>query len=240
MLEPLELLERADLMDALKRTPDLLEELDVTLTRCDATGDIKVGGPIAPGMRERPLMYRADASDAKRELEAVLRTYTLRVARLINVAPPHLPHRRAQYLSRHVPGVPDDSPNLVGITIITAVVEDAEKVIDRPEERLCIGSCTDCDAYLYGTPDSVCVECDYCGRIWPAAEMRAALLDRVDYMVGTAAQLSRILPWFLGKPFSTDRIRKWGARGKITGTGTVDGRTLYRVRDVLDMIRRGE
>ncbi|WP_225725471.1 MULTISPECIES: DUF1922 domain-containing protein [unclassified Nocardia] len=225
-------------MRALAAIPGLLVELDTTLSRGDAVGASKLTGTAGAGVRRRSLPYHKGASDAHAALARTLRYYALRVAFLAGEPVPPTSQGHAIFLRKQLPRIPDDAPVLDGIhPALPAAVDAARAIIDRPAERLCVGLC-DCGIRLYAMDGQSTLRCSGCGHEYSVAERRVALLSQARDMVGTATELSRILPWFSGKPLTANAIRQWAARGKLIGH-SVGGEIVYRIGDVLRLHEAG-
>ncbi|WP_405164730.1 DUF1922 domain-containing protein [Nocardia sp. NBC_01499] len=236
--EPLDPIQRDDVMRALAAVPGLLVELDTTLSRSDAVGAAKSAGTASAGARQRALPYHKGASDAHAALARTLRYYALRVSFLARERAPRTSRDQAVFLRKQLPRIPGDAPVLIGIhPALPAAVDAARAIIDRPAERLCIGLC-DCGTRLYATDGQSTVRCLGCDREHSVMERRVDMLSQARDMVGTATELARILPWFSGKPVTANAIRQWAARGKLTGRH-VGGEIVYRIGDVLRVHEAG-
>jgi hypothetical protein len=119
--------------------------------------------------------------------------------------------------------------------LVTAV-EGAERIVDRPAERVFAGRC-ECGAALYarpGAPQVSCRECD--AEPHDVAAKREEMLAQVEDQLATAAQAAHILTR-LAAPLRADLVRKWGERGRLIHHGTdPHGHPLYRVSDVLELL----
>ncbi|ORL01554.1 hypothetical protein A6F56_04335 [Prescottella equi] len=128
---------RADmqaLVAKLREIPELVANLDITLTRQSRTS---AGGMrTTNGTDDQPLPYDLGASDAAHHLYGVLRDWAEYVATEHGIAPPppgRAPHY-ARWLTEHVThlamteAAPDALPG------ITKTMERTEKAIDIPEE----------------------------------------------------------------------------------------------------------
>ncbi|MBF6332399.1 hypothetical protein [Nocardia transvalensis] len=236
MTHPLEPLQRETVMSALGQVPDLLDDLQTTITRTDR---IHTGGQIsARGRhRERVVPFNQRASQARMTLEHALRAYALRVAIVTGAPAPHRPAAHAAYLARWLPAIPDDAPCIDGIHAeIVGAVQQARHAIDRPVERLFVGPCPACRTDLYAIDSAEVVDCAGCGYCVPVQQHRRLLLRQAENAVGTAAELARILSWFAGKPVTAERIRQWAARGKLHGFRSPAG-VVYRIGDVIELSR---
>ncbi|WP_405166740.1 hypothetical protein OG203_17545 [Nocardia sp. NBC_01499] len=222
---------RNTVMQALLAVPDLLVELDTTMSRSDAVGTKSMGGRTSPGGREPILPYNKGAADARALLIATLGRVVDEVAAVIGRTAPVTARDQVFFLSAELPKLPRGAAALVGIGDITRAVRTAHVAIDRPEVRRALGRCA-CGVSLYADETHDVVGCENCGRIHSAAAVRAAAVGRAANKLATAAQLARMLPWIGEIRITADRIRQWAVRGKLVAH-QVDGQSLYRVGDVL-------
>lgn len=228
----LDKLQRRTLMKTLGQAAELLEDLEITITRTDSMAPMRLG---STGHKVRVVPFNQSASDARIALEKALRVYALRVQIVTSQPAPHTPQGRITYLQKHLPGIPDDAPSIEGIyTAIVHASDKARRTIDSPRERIYTGACDHCGTSLYAVKDATSdtVTCRTCGVKHAVAERRDALLESARNHVATAAELARFLPWFAGKPIKANTIVKWAERGKLTPV-IMDGHTMYRIGDVI-------
>ncbi|SLG40183.1 Uncharacterised protein [Mycobacteroides abscessus subsp. abscessus] len=231
----LDLGQRRTLLQTLAGVPDLLAELDVTITRTDVVRGAPVG---KSGHRPVVVPFNQRASDARVSLERALRTYALRVAIVTGSPAPHGPARHAAYLAAWLPMIPDDAPSINGIyAAIVGAAAEARRAIDRPPGRVYVGAC-DCGAHLYAREGADEVECRVCSLTWPVAERREWMVEQARDRVGTPAILARLMPWFDDRPIQESTIRQWARRRKLTAVPSEGGPPMYRLGDVLDLHRR--
>ncbi|WP_028472978.1 hypothetical protein [Nocardioides alkalitolerans] len=96
--------------------------------------------------------------------------------------------------------------------------------------------------------DSRIVTCPGCGTQWPVAYRREVLLDVAEDEAATVEQIARIVTAIEDRDGQTarlaSRIRRWTSRGELTAVGStlIAGRqrSLYRVRDVRDLLARND
>lgn len=118
---------------------------------------------------------------------------------------------------------------------VHAAVTQARRVIDRPPAKWYAGRCP-CETDLYARPGAASVRCTGCGTTYDVAARRAELLATVEDRLATATEIARALT-ALATPITPAAIRGYAHRGRLTPRGTtVDGRPLYRVGDVIDLI----
>lgn len=122
------------------------------------------------------------------------------------------------------------------------------RAIDRPAERWYAGPCDGldgqhCGADLYARVGARIVACRSCEAEYDVAERREWLLDIAEDELLTAAEMSRALPVLAGREVTSSMIRGYAARGRLLrrsvapeGADVTDGRALYRVGDVIDLL----
>lgn len=215
----------------LRTIPELVEDLDLTLSRQTAMGSSGSGG-------DKPLPYNTSASDAGSLLRDTLTAW---VKDLLDGrhdwAPPEptIPAMavwladRHSHLIRH-PAVTDI------VEEIAAAVEAAGRVVDRPAERQYAGPCPepDCGEGLYAKPSAVVVTCWGCGTVHRMGERRDFLIAELRGTLATASQCAHILTQLLdnGSVLRPSTVRNWALRGRILVRGhDQQGRPLYLVAD---------
>ncbi|KZM68153.1 hypothetical protein [Nocardia terpenica] len=233
--EPLVFLDdaqRIEVMVQLERIPALLQELDITLTRrARFTLPGQAGNPARAGQH---LPFRLDASRAIDDLDVVLRVYTHRLAsHLSGTWPPEDTADRARWLQQVLPDIAATVPALDGFAqAVTTAYQQAMQVIDRPPDRLHLGTCEGCGVGLDCAPGDDIAECR-CGLRVPVASRRAELLRRAHGRHGSADYWARTLPWFAGIQITAAAVAKAGQRGKLARY-KVGGRFVYKLGDILD------
>ena len=221
------------LVSVLAKAPDVLDELDVTITRTDTMAPEKVG---TAGHKVAVVPFNQQASDARVELERHLRVHALHIAGYLGVTILGKgPKRHAQFLEHTVPlMVGLDGTRVIRDDIVKAS-DRAWKVVDRRPERTYVGTCMPCGEELYATKAADEIKCAGCSRRYRVAGLRKGMLDLTRESAGTAAELSRMLPWMAGQPIKAGTIRQWAARGKLQGREQ-GGQTVYLAGDVLDLV----
>lgn len=215
----------------------LIEELEITTTRMDKIGTMNVGS-VSTGEKEQPMLFNERASEARHRLKLVLaRTCGEMVRRY-----PHL----------HLPQVNDMSGWLLVVSellrqhprvneiarAIRGAVAAAQRVIDRPVDRLYLGSCAgvidglECGVPLYAsekTPDTI--TCRVCESTWHVAELRWTLIRKLDEELVTASQVDG---WVCpdGTEIKKGTIRQWKSRGLIEAQGKRGKADLFRMGDI--------
>lgn len=122
---------------------------------------------------------------------------------------------------------------------IDEAVKSAQRVIDRPPGRLYVGACgevfngIECTADIYVTMGTHEARCPVCGATHSVEERRSRLRDSVRGLLGTAAELARLLPWIMGSPITRKRITYYANRGMISRREH-SGETVYQIGEVID------
>lgn len=221
------------------------DELDVTLSRQDRIG-MQQGGHKPGKEVERPLPYNLGASEAGWILHEVLTSTARDLAEqrgleldCVDTSP-----GIAAWLARHVDVIRHDEGGGQTYDELTDAITAARRVIDAPAGRMFAGPCgseTDagrCGADLYAAIDAPSVSCRECGAKWDAGERQRDLLARARDRLGTATELERLLPWFLGAPITAKHIRVWASRKRISIKGVKDGEGMYQIGEVVDQHHR--
>lgn len=114
-------------------------------------------------------------------------------------------------------------------------------MIDRPQDRECIGPCDHCPEMLYRRPGALTAKCRHCEAEYDdAAERRAGLMDNMQDRCLTAAEIEVAFTDIGLTPLTAARVRKWAQRKHLIAVGStlVRGRWMptYRVSDVTDLL----
>jgi ribosomal protein L37AE/L43A len=120
---------------------------------------------------------------------------------------------------------------------LLAVASQLERVIDNPPTLKYAGPCNVCRKDLYVREGAGMVECRPCGMTYDMAGRREWLLEAAEDRLERAAHIAQAVT-DLGSPITADRIRKWAQRSQLIPHATDRlGRPLYRIGDVLDLLR---
>lgn len=221
-------------MQALAAVPDVLADLEITLSRAAVTGSPQHGGRTAITGRDHGMPFHEGAATARLALLKTLAVLSSHLSVDTGKPAPTQPQAQARYLAENLAALPADSPALAGVGDITRAVRVARRVVDRPVERRLLGPCG-CGATLYGAPEDVVVRCLECGRRQSAAAVRVAAVNSAADRMATAAELARILTSVTSKRVTPEVIRQWSARGKLTARRR-GGDTVYRLGDVIALV----
>lgn len=148
----------------------------------------------------------------------------------------------AQWLHDHLDQVRQHPSGPEAIEELRAAIRQARATIDRPADRWYAGRCGDgpvngdgfCGTDLYAKPDAAVVTCPDCGAQYDVAERRAWLREAVEDVLATAVEIAGWLRTF-GHHITDSAIRSYAHRGRLA-THQVNGRPLYRVGDVMDIL----
>lgn len=118
------------------------------------------------------------------------------------------------------------------------------RTVDTRSPRWYAGPCggtattgAECLADLYGLVGAEILRCGACGSWTYAADRRAWLLDRMEDVLGTAAQLAAAATALGHEGVTSARIRGYAHRGRIVAHGVDQwARPTYRFGDVLDLV----
>jgi hypothetical protein len=116
------------------------------------------------------------------------------------------------------------------------------RTVDLPPVRWYAGPCgTDgCTADLYAASGSSTVTCWECGARHDADYRRGWLLRQAEDTLAHAALAAGAIT-ALGHPCKDATVRQWAHRGRLAAHPPDQrGRPLYRVGDVLDLVRESE
>lgn len=145
----------------------------------------------------------------------------------------------ATWLSHYVTSISSTESAGECFDEISAAVTAAHRMIDRPPGRMYIGPCgevvngVECEADVYITLGQPEARCPVCGATHEIEQRRKRLQAQVRGILGTAAELARLLPWILDSPVTRKRITYYAKIGAITARD-VAGETMYQIGEVID------
>jgi hypothetical protein len=222
-----------------ERTPGLVEELQITLTRQHV---LSRGSEIRQKAPETALMFHQAASDAAWEVDNTIATW----ARDLATLNPHLTLTAtttvgaAQWMTRF--------PNLLAahpaagemLDELASIAVKAERVIDTGPDRVFLGKCGTiiegkrCTADLHGVQDKPWVYCRECSTKHDALERWTDLQAKVRDSLATAAEIAEASQRFFGHMVNVKTVRTWARRGVIDTCGhNRNDEPLHRVDEVL-------
>lgn len=250
----------ASLAADLRAIPDLLVELDVTVTKQAKSSAGGVG--FVTGNPEKGLPLNLGASTAGDDLRLKLVGWVESVAKAHTprhpdgsqdrLTLPEHPLPLARWLLRHSSWVQSfDAANDLH-EAITRAVKWVRTAIDRQKDRQCLGQCWAlipveegyegpdelCRAELFVTEGKRDATCKDCGSTWDASGRRGWLLREMEDEFKTAADLSRALAAYVDQAVSPAMIRGYAHRGRLVPQehDFDDDKPRYRVGDLLDIL----
>lgn len=233
--------------------PSLLEELQTAVTRGTAMPASAIGGQACDHAGDCgcgvSLPWDDHASRVADALQNALTTWALALDEEVRglfgtlTASGFLAHN-LEHL-RHRPWAHDAYAD------ITRRTEDGWSAVDRPEDRLYAGPCgatrngengpERCARRLWAGLEQSALRCPACGTTHIVADRQALMLSAASGMDLTAPEIASALTLMLRRRVSASTIRSWAHRGQLAAQGRdVADRALYRVGDVLELVRRGE
>lgn len=117
------------------------------------------------------------------------------------------------------------------------------RIVNRPSPPRFCGPCPHpvdgraCDTRLMANRAATEVRCPTCESVHKVADLLADLLERIDHMSFTAADVLLIFTG-LGEPLSPRTFRQWRYTKRILPAGWFDGEPLYRISDVRELSGR--
>lgn len=234
-----------DLQRDLHAIPELVQELEVTITRQARITAEKHGGRSA----ERPLPWNLHASDKATELNATINAWALDVSRLAEDERDRLAEHHytdtpavAAWLARNLHTLRQHQEAGQAYDELTNAVREARRSVDRPLERIFAGQCLVehedgwvCKEDLYAAPGKAHATCRVCGARHDMAKRREWMLSCIEDQVAYSGLLAGLVS-NLGVQIGSSTIRRYASAGRIKVI-SVDAkrRPLYRIGDVLDV-----
>lgn len=231
------------LSDILSGVPDLVADLEVTVTRQNRTVSERHGARSST----TPLPWNEHAAHAGAELAATLNRISITVAgsdaderdRLTAVAA-YDTANLARWLRRNLALIRRAPEAGTMLAEIDDAVRLARRAVDRPPERSPLGRCgaeideagTECREYLYARPGASRVFCR-CGSAHDVAARRDWMLRHCRGLRGTAPQLASWLLMF-GITTTAGAVRAKAARKRFAAVARSGDSPTYRLVDVID------
>lgn len=215
------------------------------------------GSSVASTETEARLPYNASASDLAGVMDNTIGTW----CRVVAEDNPHLhchastTEQAAAWLANVPTALATHEAARDMHDEITAIVGAVERMVDRRADRAYLGTCGEwiddgdgefdchqCNGQLYARPNAPTVTCRVCGTRFDVANRRAWMLTAAEDQLLTAPDLARALCGLHVTTRPQDSlyasIRQWKARGRLAPHSRIDGRDVYRVGDVLDLLSR--
>ena len=233
--------------------PSLLGELQTTVTRDTVMPASAIGGGTCDHAGDCGCGVSLPWDDHASRVAAGLNNALTTWARVLWEEVPGLaePITTAGWLAfnlehlRHRPWAHE------AFTDLTRRTEDGWRAVDRPEDRLYAGPCgattqgelgpQRCARRLWAGLEQSAIRCPACGTTHIVADRQALMLSAASGMDLTAPEIASALTLMLRRRVSASSIRSWAHRGQLEARARdVADRALYRVGDVLELVRRGE
>jgi hypothetical protein len=119
-------------------------------------------------------------------------------------------------------------------------------VVDHPPEWKYAGKCSmltgdpdkpqECSQELYAVDGATFIRCRTCGYQHDVENRYSVLQAASRDILLTIPELKDALPEVLGVPINHATLRKWKERGRIVAHGELNGKDLFRVGDILDLV----
>lgn len=232
----------------LQEIPSLVRDLRVTYTRQQQFGiqqERVSGGGLNATVSGVPFDDRA-----QRVSQAIINTIGTWV-RALDAGDTHEAGRTISGWCRWLMGRQERIRGAEGVeqmfSEVEAQVRQARRVMDKPGSEEIVGSCPVCKVLLYARKGETHVTCKACKRAgieeleaYSVNASRENLLNEAEGQLATVAQVAIILASF-GLPVRADTVQNWARAdrgGRLIKRGEDrEGRALYRVGDVADLVR---
>lgn len=235
------------LFETLNRFPGLVADLETTTAKLDRMVR-NVGGTSKGGAQ--PVIVNFDAAELLTETRRWLLTWTHNAtqartrAMLRSFSLPHM----AVYLRESMPAMLPAQPVGAMYDELLELTRRITRVIDLPPDRAgwdYAGPCGavfdngTCPNQLWVRHGETTTTCERCGTSWDVTERRTGALAAAENLQATAGTISRALT-AAGQTVTVNMIYHWRSRGQLTPAETnKTGQPLYRVGDVLDILKGG-
>lgn len=195
-------------------TPELLRDLDVTITK-----QAKQAAPGPGGGSDRMVLNLA-ASEAGTELRAAWRVF----------AGKHNPTVREVLDGLHATVRHPDTP--ARVTRLEDAFRAADRARDSAPERRVIGTCP-CGRPLATTRTAGTIECRHCGSRWDIAGTLEDRTERVKHREVSPAEAETYMRAAYRAKLPAETVRSWIKRGDLRRVWSDSERV--RLGDVIDV-----
>lgn len=231
-----------DLARDLGAVPDLVAELDITLTRQARVTSERHGGRSA----ERPLPLNVHASEKASILNSTINAWALDTSRLAEDERDQLAGNHytdtaavAAWLARNLHTLRMHAEAGQAHDELTNAIREARRAVDRPLDYMPLGECGNddeldppCKAILYGHPERHYATCRDCGARHRIETRLEWMLDHLRGRLVTIPEAVGIA-YLAGKRTTEDKLRLMASRGRFLAVGSSDGKPTYRMSEVL-------
>jgi hypothetical protein len=230
----------------LRAIPDLLAELDTTITR-----QARISTPSGKGNGDKPIPFDPKASAAAGNIRAVLFGWTKVL--LEETDPDDTDYAIAGrapafWLGQHLADIRMREWAGEVATELKRASAEGWRAIDRPEERWYAGPCgneidlddgtVQCGTVLWARIEEATIRCRGCLHTWDVAERREWLVRAAEDHLESARIIASALTVMTRRRITASTIRNWASEGIVTALGERDGAKLYRVGDILAAMNR--
>jgi hypothetical protein len=227
-------------------TPDLLAELDTTITR-----QARITSP-AKGNGDKPLPYDVGASIAASNLRTALHGWARMLHEETSTPYPAGNAAVPAWLARHANTVRFQEWAAEMAHDVKTVVDKGWCSIDRPEERYYAGPCGNqvndpagyyvCPTVLWVKLDTSRATCRTCGGTWDVAERREQLIQAARDQWLPAGQVASLASLVTRSRVTAAVVADLAASGYISAALKLDPdeHDRYRVADVLASLQRAQ
>jgi hypothetical protein len=124
-------------------------------------------------------------------------------------------------------------------------VKAAYHAIDRMQDRVYLGKClnvvsgTECVAELWAAPKAKIMRCKVCTYEHTIADRRQDMLDLSEDMLFTVKEASQLIGSYGYTLITESTIRSYVSKGKLGYHGKVEGSSVIRLGDLMEVIRDG-
>lgn len=220
------------LVDLARQAPQLLEDLEVTLTR--------QARQVAPGAggghgHEQPMPLNVaamEAGDAVRAVLAELAAASVAEGRRV----PRPPGLCAQYITAHVDRVARHPDVGQWVMDLERAVDAGRQAVDRAPDRRVVGRCQQCQSVLVSSRTAGTMRCRYCGQEHELEHLAAQQVEKLAGLVLSASSVALALSTAVGRRVPGSTVRSWVHREQLTRVPG-DGPPRYRVADALRVWR---
>ncbi|MFD7046017.1 hypothetical protein [Rhodococcus jostii] len=227
------------LVALLRETPELVDELAVTITRQD-----RIGTPGSAGKNrgeEQPLPFNVTAAEAADDLHTTLVAWVRHVceSRRVDYDGRDGTLGVARWLDRNVIALAMTEGSGEALDEIQYAMRRARWATDRPKvAKVLLGFCGECGCRVYTEPDCTVGRCT-CGIILTVADVQDMIDVNLASMMLPAKEAAAMISNRYGVPIKPKTVYDMGYRKKDPiRTVEVDGAVTYPLRLVIEDLRK--
>lgn len=216
-----------ELSRALNRVPEVWANLQVTISRQDATAASIGGGATG----SRPCI-NLDAHDKGETLTHILNGWA---AMLNNMRSRTLPPAAADYLAAQLDHIAREEWAGELLAELSESLRTCTRATDRAADRISLGVCgyAECPGAITAIIGAHAARCRECGLVWDVNERQQVAISNAWHTTGSLRLMVAALR--AGKYITTsyETVRKWAQRDKLYGRCDIATReTIYTVADI--------